>query len=169
MFRMLEQLLFKIERIFTVVGCVALFAMMVMVCAETITRYVFKAPIPAYYDLLQDYIMPYTVFLTISFVYTAGHHIRIEMLCKHFPEKVNRGIMMLADALTAVVFVLIGYQGLIKTLRAYNMQEYAPNYYGYPMWTAYVVVFIGSAMLVFQLIRSVIIMRHPSPDSHVDQ
>ena len=143
--------------------------MMVMVCTETITRYVFNAPIPAYYDVLQDYIMPYAVFLTMSFVYTAGHHIRIEMLTKYFPDRVNRVIMVLSDALTAVVFSLIGYQGLIKTLKSFRMQEYAPNYYGYPMWTAYVIVFIGSAMLVFQLIRSVILMKHPNPDSHVDQ
>lgn len=161
MFQKLELIFEKIEKIFLRVGCFVVFFMMVLLCGEVLSRYVFKMPIPAYYEVLQEILMPYAVFLTITYVYTSGHHIRITMLSKKFPPKANKIIMAIVDAMGAIVLTLVAYLSLMRSIRSYNMQEFASNIYGYPMWIAYVIVVIGLVPLIFQLIRSIIKMEHP--------
>ena len=160
------MLLRKTEQTFLAVACSILLLMMTIMCVETFLRYVLRSPIPSYWDLVQEIFMPYIVFLSIGFVYSSGHQIRITVFSKYLPQKVNRIILMLGDALTALVFSLIAYGSLQRSINSSRLQEFASNVYGYPIWICYIIVFVGSIPLIIHLLRAAIYMKHPEAGTH---
>jgi len=160
------MLLRKTEQTFLIIACLLLLVMMTVMCLETFLRYVFRSPIPSYWDLVQEIFMPYIVFLSIGFVYSSGHQIRITVFSKYLPEKINKIVLMAGDFLTALVFGAIAYGSLQRAINSSRMQEFASNIYGYPIWICYIIVFIGSIPLILHLLRAAILMKHPEPGTH---
>ena len=47
--------------------------------------------IPSLYEFTEDYLMVSLVFLTVSYVYTQGAHVRVPLLEQRLPRRLGRG------------------------------------------------------------------------------
>ena len=58
---------------------------MVLTTFDLLSRKFFNYSIPSLYEFTEDYLMVGLVFLTISYVYTAGGHVRVTIFEKYYP------------------------------------------------------------------------------------
>lgn len=143
-----------------IAGFILMFTM-ILLCSEAFARYVFSSPIPSYYDVLRDILIPYMVFLSISYVFSSGLQVRVTLLTNIFPKKVNQIITLISNSLTSILFMSFAYGALIRSIKSYKLREFASNIYAYPMGATYIVVTIGSIPLIFELIKTAITMEQP--------
>jgi TRAP-type C4-dicarboxylate transport system permease small subunit len=141
----------KIESLSQVIGYVALFMMMLLITVDTAGRYFFNQPIHGAFEITEDYLMVMVVFLGLSYSYKKGEHIKIDLLYRHFPNKVKSIVDCLGLLLTAVLFSLITYQGYSLTFEAWVQKQYIFGVISLPSFLSYIWVPVGSAVLTIRL------------------
>lgn len=95
------------------------------------------------------------VFLSISYVYKAGGHVKVDLLEKHFPNFIKIPLHKFLNLWALVFFVLIALKGWDVGVRAYQFQEVSSSILAYPLAPAYFLVPLGSALTCFRIIEAI--------------
>lgn len=161
-------LLRRIERVAVMIGCLFLFTLMIIVTADVFLRYFLHRPFVWTHDVVTLYVMPAIFFLILSDSMNAGAQVRVDILRDHFP----RFLKALADAIgylgAAVGFVLIGLGGWRQCLEAIEQNEVVAGSIAWQVWPSFLLVAIGSLMLVVRLVISTVEgFRSPAASSHI--
>ncbi|MCS0543042.1 TRAP transporter small permease, partial [Aeromonas veronii] len=151
-----RSLLSYIEKICISCGCFILIIIMLLTSFDTITRYFFNTPIPGVNGIVSEYLMPYVVYLTLGYVFSKGGHVRVTLLIEKFPLYLNKAIMRFFDLLTIILFLLIGYGGLKRTISAAEVNEFSANIISYPLAPAYFSAVIGSIILIIYVTKAIL-------------
>lgn len=157
----------RIEHIAVLIGCTFLFALMIIVTADVFLRYFLNRPFVWTHDVVTHYVMPAIFFLILSDSMSAGAQVRVDILRDHFPSFFKA----LADAIgylgAAVGFVLIGLGGWRQFLEAIEHNEVVAGSIAWQVWPSFLLVAIGSLMLVVRLmIATVEGFGAPAASSH---
>jgi TRAP-type C4-dicarboxylate transport system permease small subunit len=158
----IDFILQRIEQVFLWIGGAVLMFAMLLTSADALLRYLFNSPIPGAYEILQEYLIPYLVYLTIAFVFAKGGHVRVTLFTDRLPERLNQIIMMIFNGLAAALFLLIAYGSLKRTISATHLGEFSSSILSYPLAPAYFSVVIGSLFLSIRLIQAIITKKHPN-------
>lgn len=142
----------KIEKLLHIIGYIAIFAMMILITLDTVGRYFFNNPIQGTYEITEIFLMIMVVFLTLSYSFKTGDHVRVDILYRRFPNKVKNAINVFAMFISAALFAMITYQGWILTHGAWINQEYTFGVITLPMYLSYIWIPLGSGALTLRLI-----------------
>lgn len=126
--------------------------MMILISLDALLRYLFNSPISGAYEINQDFLMVAIVFLSLSFTYTGGDHINVDTFVKYIPAAVNRALQLLFRLMILIFVALLVYASWSKTLGAIQQKEYSSGGITYPLAWAYILVPVGSAILLLRLV-----------------
>jgi TRAP-type C4-dicarboxylate transport system permease small subunit len=143
-----------IEKIFLGGGFVAILLCMLLTTFDLLARKFFNFSIPSLYEFTEDYLMVGLVFLTVSYVYRIGGHVRVTLLEKYFPPFFKKPLEKVLKVLSFILFLFIGLKGWEVTVRAYQLQEVSSSVLAYPLWPALFMVPLGSAILLIRIFQS---------------
>lgn len=147
----LNRALAAIERIATWIAAAVMFAIMVIVSADVLMRYVFNSPFGWAYDLISLYLMAAVFFLVLSPAYRQGTHVSVDILQQRLPDRPYRLTEVVTTGASFVVFVLIAHVGWNRAADAYTQADVLAGAIPWPTWPAYALVPFGAGLLAIRL------------------
>lgn len=149
-----QKILAFVERIFVFGAGISIVLMMLLTTFDLLSRKFLNYSIPSLYEFTEDYLMVSLVFLTISYVYTQGGHVRVTLFEHHLPHRFRVGWEKLHQLMALLLFFFIGVKGWDAAVRAYEFNEMANSVLAYPLAPALLLVPVGSAMLCLRIIQA---------------
>ena len=144
----------SIEKVFLTGGFVSILAIMILTTFDLLARKFFDYSIPSLYEFTEDYLMVGLVFLTISYVYTAGGHVRVTLLEKYYPPYLKKPLEKALKFLAFIFFFFITLKGWDVTVRAHQFHEVSSSVLAYPLAPALFLVPLGSALVCIRIFQS---------------
>jgi len=140
------------ERAVALVAVGFMLAIMLVVTADVVMRYLFNSPFPWAYDLIALYLMAGVFYFVLSDAHREKMHVGIDILqCRMGPR-----VRHLADLLTAlislVLFSLIAYVGAQGAWESFASDEILAGNIPWPTWLSAIIVPIGATLLVLRLV-----------------
>ena len=129
-----------------------LFAMVIVVFAQVVIRYLLDNPL-AWSEELARYILVWLPFLGAAFAMSKQAHVGVEVFVKLFPAAIRKGILVLATLVSLFFFGIMIYQGYLFTLR--TMAQTSPVLH-FPMGAIYSVIPLSGIIISVNLIYNAI-------------
>ena len=136
-------------------------AMLTLVFAQVITRYVFGFT-PYFGEELARYLFVWVVFLSLPLVARYGGHMAIETLTSRVKGATLKFLNICADIFTIVFMGIMVWYGILMVMRTSNQTSPAMLI---PMPWVYVVIPFGSAiMILYTLANLVNVLQTPADE-----
>jgi TRAP-type C4-dicarboxylate transport system permease small subunit len=146
----------RLESLFYRLSVIGIFVMMVVVTGDSVGRYFLRSPIKGAFELVQNYLMVMTVFLSISYICRINAHIRLEMFQKFFPRQLKIVITYVNTLFPLAMFFIICHQATIRALEAWNNKEVMIGVVSWPVFWSYVWVPLGTGLVCVRLLFDLI-------------
>ena len=151
---MLQLVLTRIEKVFVVVAGGSIMLMMLLTTFDLLSRKFLDYSIPSLYEFTEDYLMVGLVFLTVSFVYTQGGHVRVTLFEHHLPRPIAAAWEKLHQLMALVLFLFIMTKGWDAAIQAYEFNERSNSVLAYPLAPSLMLVPIGSGLLCIRILQA---------------
>lgn len=148
----------RVEDVCIAGSALALAAMMLLIVAEVVFRYLLGSPLGWTLGFVEDYLMVAFFFLAISYTFRVGGHVSIDLLVRRLPPKARRILAVVGNVLSLAFFALVCYAGILLTRGAWLNSEIPPPGgadLSWPTWTSYIFVPIGALVLALRLLHAV--------------
>lgn len=133
--------------------------MMVHVSLHVFCQYVLNWPVPGTILFVSNYYMVVVTFLCLAAVELKDGHISVDLVTNHLPQGVRRFFAGIAQAFTAVVFVLLTLQSLIVADRAREAGAFELEYgLKILIWPSYYIVPFGSALFALTALTRLLLL-----------
>ncbi|MDD2499010.1 MAG: TRAP transporter small permease [Desulfitobacteriaceae bacterium] len=142
----------KIDRIFSAIGMICLFAIMVVVSVDGLGRSLFDSPITGAYVLVEKYLMVAMIFPVIGFTWAKKGHIGVNIFYDKMPKWVQNIAYLITILFGLSLFALIGFTGYETTIKALVGNQVTSGLIRWPLWLAYIWMPIGCAVFCARLI-----------------
>lgn len=149
-----QKVLDLIEKVFVFVAGASMLLMMLLTTFDLLARKFFDYSIPSLYEFTEDYLMVSLVFLTISYVYTQGAHVRVTLFEVHLPRRFRVVWEKVHQLMTLILFFFIAVKGWDAAKQAYEFNEMSNSVLAYPLAPALALVPVGSAMLCLRVAQA---------------
>ena len=103
----------SVSQLLAWLGCLILFAMMVLTFVDVIGRYVFLAPIPAAYEII-SLMMPAVIFCALPITVLREGHVTVDLLDSFVPRAVARFQGLAVNLVSATALGLVTWRLWIK-------------------------------------------------------
>ncbi len=147
----LRRLVDLIDSAVLAVGCLMLFALMLVVVADVSLRYLFNAPLVWSFEIISSYLMPGLFFLAASHTLKCNAHVCVDIVHNYVGRQTRYVFEALSSVLAAPVF------GLATVVSAQNtwhdLQSGAASSSGMelPTWTISLMLPLGFGLLTLRL------------------
>ncbi|GAB3485057.1 TRAP transporter small permease [Nocardiopsis coralliicola] len=161
-----ERAVTRLEEALMALAVVALAAMLVLMGAEVLMRYAFARPLGWSVAFIQDYLMVGMFYCGLAATYRTGAHVAIDVLYERFSPRVRLAADLIGQVLVFAFFALVFYAGADAVREAVATHEIPPPGGGplsWPSWTSYVLVPLGSGVLLLRLAATA--LTHRSGDT----
>ena len=143
------------DRLLNVMAGVAgllLMLIMVFVCAEVVTRYIFNRPL-GWVTEIGSYVLLYVTFLVAAWVLRAEAHVAMDTITNLFRPKAQSLIKAVTSAVSAFVCLVLAWFGLKVSWDLFQAGYFTPTMLELPKWFLTAIIFLGSLVLAIQFIR----------------
>jgi len=131
-----------------------LFALMLLICGDTIGRYILQQPIPVAIEL-GEFSMIAMVYLSIAYAQSLKLHVKVELVTARLSPKIQTILGIFTDAVGICFWVLVTYQGAEIALEVYRYGDATPGMVPLPLLPAKILIPIGSSLLCIQLLYDI--------------
>lgn len=157
----------RVEDLFAGLSQWALAVLLALVVVQILTRYVLNDPLGEVVSITETYLMPAMVFFAIAALQRNDGHIRVDLLYVTFKGRFKQVIDLLVFLASAAFWAFVLYASLGETLFSLRMDYEVSRTLPFPLWTALVVVPLGSALvcirLLLQAVSTVLALGRPLP------
>ena len=129
--------------------------MMILITVDVTGRYLFNSPIPGTLEFT-EFLMVFVVFLSMAYVQMRQRHIRVELLTRRLPKRVEDGLAVVILVVAAVFFALLAWQSWLSAMSAFEYREASEGLIQIPIYPPKFAIPFGSAVMVVQLLRDMI-------------
>lgn len=139
-------------RLLTACGLIAgivLMAVMILVVANVLLRYLFNTPISGTLELTEG-ALPLIVFLSLAMTQYEGGHIKVVLLTRALPNSAQRVALVLAMFAGAVFFAWTTWAGFAAAIKSLAIGEIQRGSIRYPIWPIKFAVAAGMGLLSMQ-------------------
>lgn len=154
------KILDKIDRFFMFFSMISLLLIMVIVATDGLLRQFFDSPIQGAQLLIENYLMVAMIFPAFGYAWAKNRHVSIDYIYDKMPKSIQDILYLITIIITILVMSIIAYTGFQRTLSAFISKEYTQGLVEWPIWLAYIWVFIGASLLwlrmAIEFIQSVI-------------
>lgn len=141
--------------LFTGVGAVAAFLMMIIGSADILAIEVFKNPIPAAFESTET-LLVLVIFGGLAYAARQKKHFRVELLTMRFPAKARQFVDLCSCLLGLVFFLLLSWQSVKFFLESWAVREATPNIISFPIYPSKFVMLLGSLLMCLQLLSDIV-------------
>jgi len=149
-FHGIERVIGVLDRAAVIVAGAMLFVLMLVVVADVAMRYVLGAPIAWSYDVISFFLMPGLFFLAASDTLRANGHVAVDMLHIYLGERARYALEAVSCAVAGVVFAIIAWVSLAKTLEEFQSGINLASGLELPSWSTSFLMPIGFALLTLR-------------------
>lgn len=142
-----DRALSAIEGIFMVVAGIVTVCLMLVIAVSAISRYIFSSPLSGSQELVSIFMMPLVAFFAVAATLRMQHHVGMTFVITRLSPIMRRVSQSLAAVITAAIFVIVGYQGLLRAASSLESGQVDSQLHNVPLFLAYVVVPIGSFLV----------------------
>jgi TRAP-type C4-dicarboxylate transport system permease small subunit len=128
---------------------------MALVVANIIGRYLFNKPLTGTLEFTET-LLVLVIFCSIALTQYDGGHIRVILLTRRLPQRLSRGLTVVAMLCGCVFFTWCSYAAWIFAAEAYSFGEQEWGEVVFPLWPLKFVVFFGLAALALQFLLDAI-------------
>lgn len=134
---------------------VLMLAMMVLVFAETISRYVFGIShefVPA----ISSWLMVWVTYLMLGVILKTREHINVDVLPTRIPPKYRTPLLTSFDVVSLIFAVLLCFGGIKYDLIVKQLDIHVVTVQFFPVWVVRICVPLGAFFLAFFSIEHLI-------------
>lgn len=130
--------------------------MMVHVMIDVVGKYVFNAPFPGTAEIVASYYMIACVFLPLGWVEASGGSIVVEVIYEHCPKRIQRGMVWLADVISALYYGILAWFSWTVAEHAFSINETIDGIWRITTWPAKFLLPFGFALVVLVLVLRIV-------------
>ena len=134
------------------VGCLMLFALMLIVVADVSLRYLFNAPLQWSYEVISSYLMPGLFFLAVSHTLKANAHVAVDILHNYVGRTTRYAFEAVCTLVALPVFALCTWVSAQHTWNDYQTAATSTSGLAVPTWTISLMLPLGFGMLSLRLL-----------------
>ncbi|MFC1971634.1 TRAP transporter small permease subunit [Chloroflexota bacterium] len=129
-----------------ILGAAALVVLMLIVCFEVASRYLFKAP--TYYALdMAEFLLVTMGFLAASYTLLRGQHVRVDLLISRVSQRTRLILEIVSSLIILSYFVVLVWWGWENGWRAYILKWHTSDLAELPLWPSQMVIPLGGFLL----------------------
>lgn len=156
MLRFLNKIVTYIENTAMLVAAISLMLLVFVQAYNVVMRYLFKSSLAWTYPFITNYLLVILFFFALSWTFREGGHIKLDVLSQHFNKRVANLVDIITDMLAFLLFMAIAYLGSVRSLDVFLSYDISPDSLQWPVWTAYIIVPIGSAIICIRLVHDIL-------------
>jgi TRAP-type C4-dicarboxylate transport system permease small subunit len=142
----------RIEDAAVVVAGIAITVAMLLVSADAILRYVFRAPLAFQLHLTEFYLLPISLMMALAWGYRNGGTIQIRLVLNALPERLMSPIIRLGLVAASLYMAVLAWRGYLVFLRAWERNEVVTGVVDWPVGLSWIWVPLGCALLSARLL-----------------
>ncbi|WP_346914550.1 TRAP transporter small permease [uncultured Roseibium sp.] len=127
------------------------FAMMLLVIANAISRFLFNAPVAGAFEVTES-MLTVLIFLSLALTQYEGGHIQVVLLTQRLPHGLQKLARLFALALGAVFFAWCSQAAWGYALKSFAINEQQWGAIRYPLYPVKFMVFFGLILLAIQYV-----------------
>lgn len=140
----------------TLSGAILLF-ITIAIFVDVFLRYFFDRP-SIWVTEVSSYLFLYLIFLATAYALQVGQHIQVTFLLDYFSDKVRRIIDIITSIFALIFSVVLLWQSSVMTWTAFAEHWTSPTMLNAPFAYIYVIMVIGSFLLVLTFIGNIILL-----------
>lgn len=109
-------------RVFSILSCAVLFAMMVFTFSDVMGRYLFLSPLPGGYEVV-SLMMPAIIFLALPLSVLRDSHVTVDLLDRYVPDRIARVRALVVYLICAATMLLLAWRLGVKSQDQYRYQD----------------------------------------------
>lgn len=142
----------KLDKVLIYIGMICLFSIMVVIALDGLGRHFFDSPITGAYVLVEKYLMVAMIFPAIGYTWAKRGHISLTLVLTKMPAAVQNIVHLITLLCGLAIFGLIAYTGFDSTFEAYTRNQVTSGLIRWPLWLAYIWMFLGAAVFCVRLL-----------------
>lgn len=150
-----ERVLDKVVEALGTLAAIGTVVLVITTTADVLARLFTDASIPGMLEFNQSMLV-WIVFLGMAYTQKEGAQVRMTLLTDRAPEKLARGMRILAYTLSFLVIAWMAYQSGLRAFDAIEMNETRQGLLRWPVAPWRMVLFAGLMALAVQLLRDLL-------------
>lgn len=130
--------------------CGLLVALTAVVVAQVFARYVLQAPL-SWSEELARFLLMWLSMLSAAYAFKTGAHFALRIVVMQLPEGLQRAVAVFVHVVVAGFFAVLLYYSVVFVLGVSGHKAPALQL---PMEVPYAAVVVGSALMLFEVVRS---------------
>ena len=148
----LRRVIDAIDSVLMAIGCLMLFALMLIVVADVSLRYLFNAPLQWSYEVISSYLMPGLFFMAVSHTLKANAHVAVDILHNYVGRTTRYAFEAVCTLVALPVFALCTWVSAQHTWNDYQTAATSTSGLAVPTWTISLMLPLGFGMLSLRLL-----------------
>ncbi|MBL1421268.1 MAG: TRAP transporter small permease [Alphaproteobacteria bacterium] len=128
-----------------------LLAVMTLVVANVLLRYLFNAPIAGTLEMTEG-ALPLIIFLSLAMTQYEGGHIKVVLLTRKLSQRLQRAAVVFAMLVGAAFFAWASYAGWMSMAKSIAIGEIERGSIRYPLWPVKGTIALGMSLLTLQFL-----------------
>ena len=137
-------------------AAISLLSMTVIGTVDLVSTNFLNRPIPGAFELIET-LMVVTVFMALASAQARRQHIVVDIAINHLAASTQRLCRIVGDALGAVFFFVIAWQGWLMALRSWAIDEAASGLIGFPIYPAKIALAVGASLITLQCLWDLVV------------
>lgn len=154
--RGIAGVVYRLERTWSAVAAVFMFAIMVIIVVDVASRYLLNSPLPWAFDVVSMYLMVGLFFLMLSDTLRVDAHVRVDMLYAKASPLARHFMDLVSSILALGVFIGILLTSARTTWNSWSAGDVLTGIIPWPAWLSHVFIPVGVALLVLRLFMDVL-------------
>lgn len=147
----IESALASIEKALNGISAVALFAMMLLLTADAIGRYVFLQPVIGTVEITEMYLLGAVAFLPLATLQRENGHVSVSTFQTRIPAPLRRVLGIVNTGLGLAVFGVIALKAAQVAFESFSEGRETAGLISLPVWCGWAIVFAGALSLCLRL------------------
>ena len=152
--QLFSKIIDRAEKICLLGSVIAVLIIMLATNVDVILRKFTNHAIPSLYEITQDYFMVALVFLSVSYVYKRGGHLRVTLFLEVIPQGFKGAVQKLLVIFMLAYFVMMTVVSWKAGIDAWEFNEISSSALAYPLAPALFMVPLGCGITSLRILLS---------------
>jgi len=153
----IDRWLRALERGSMLLSAFGLLAIMAIVVADVVLRYLFSAPIGWSYDVVSMYLVTLVIYMALANTFQRGAHIKVDLVARLRGTRMLAGCEIVGYLASLLLFGLILFQMVIQGWTAWVNTEVVDGAIPWPTWPPYLIGAVGIALMSARMALSIVL------------
>jgi TRAP-type C4-dicarboxylate transport system permease small subunit len=149
-FRLLAK---KLEDVLAALSAVSFLAIMGVMVADVMLRYLASSPLGWSFDLLTRYLILTAFFFAVSYTWRYNEHLYVEILYRKLPVRPRSAVLFVFHLALTAIFGVTFWLAARTTYESWTAGERLVGDIPWPVWTSHAIVAIGLGMLTIRAVE----------------